>query len=283
MVKISAIQLTAKPNVADNLQTISAQLKKITLDEQGQDIEHLVVLPECCLFFGANDKEQLKIAHENKIALTAVANQFESKLQVALSELARQYQVYLVAGTIPLLTSKEHKFTNSSCIFSPKGEVLGRYDKIHLFDVNVKDNQKSYCESRYAQAGTKPCLVHTPIASIGLSICFDLRFPSLYQTLNKLGADIITVPSAFTRITGKAHWQTLLQARAIENQVYIVAAGQEGVHANGRETWGHSMIISPWGEVITCLEHGEGYISANFLPEEINRIRASMPLNSPLF
>lgn len=279
MVKLSAIQLNAKPNVAENLQTISEQLEQITSAEK--DVEHLVVLPECCLFFGANDREQLNQANENKIAINA--DKFESKLQLALSELAKKYQVYLVAGTIPLACNKEEKFNNASCIFSPKGELLGRYDKIHLFDVNVEDNEKSYCESRYAQAGSKPCMVKTPIANIGLSVCFDVRFPMLYQTLNKLGANIITVPSAFTRVTGKAHWQTLLQARAIENQVYIIAAGQEGIHANGRETWGHSMIISPWGEVLACLEQGEGHISANFSPEEILRVRASMPLNSPLF
>jgi predicted amidohydrolase len=279
MVKLSAIQLNAKPNVADNLQAIAVQLEQITSVEK--HVEHLVVLPECCLFFGANDREQLNQANENKI--TSDTEQFESKLQFALSELAKKYQVYLVAGTIPLATDEESKFTNSSCIFSPTGELLGRYDKIHLFDVNVEDNEKSYCESRFAQAGSKPCVVNTPIANIGLSVCFDVRFPMLYQTLNKLGANIITVPSAFTRVTGKAHWQTLLQARAIENQVYIIAAGQEGVHANGRETWGHSMIISPWGEVLACLEQGEGHISVNFLPEEISRVRASMPLNSPLF
>jgi len=124
--------------------------------------------------------------------------------------------------------------------------------------------------------------VKTPVANIGLTVCFDLRFPALYQTLNALGADIITVPSAFTRVTGKAHWQILLQARAIENQVYIVAAGQEGVHDNGRETWGHSMIISPWGEVLASLEQGEGHISTMFVPAEVKRIRTSMPLTSPL-
>ena len=120
------------------------------------------------------------------------------------------------------------------------------------------------------------------MANIGLSVCFDVRFPLLYQKLSELGADIITVPSAFTRVTGRAHWQTLLQARAIENQVYIVAAGQEGVHANGRETWGHSMIISPWGEILACLEQGEGIVTSDYIPLEIQRIRTSMPLKRAL-
>ncbi|MCW8833129.1 MAG: carbon-nitrogen hydrolase family protein [Colwellia sp.] len=278
-VKLSAIQLNAKPNVEENLKAISRQLALITAKDNGD--EHLVVLPECCLFFGANDKAQLQLAKNSQQSQKG----FSSTLQLALSQLAQQYSVYLVAGTIPLLSLEESlndKFSNASCVFNPEGEMLACYNKIHLFDVNVEDNEKSYFESRYTQAGNEPCVVKTPLANIGLSVCFDVRFPTLYQTLTALGADIITVPSAFTRVTGKAHWQTLLQARAIENQVYIIAAGQEGVHENGRETWGHSMIISPWGEILACLEQGEGFISSDFLPEEISRIRASMPLNSPL-
>jgi len=277
-VKLSAIQLNAKPNVAENIQAIAKQLAQLTANYCND--EHIVVLPECCLFFGAADKAQLQLAKDSK----QLKNGFVSILQQELSKLAKKYRVYLVAGTIPLLSNESetaaqcNKFTNSSCVFSPSGEILGRYDKIHLFDVNVQDNAKNYCESRYTQAGSKPCLVNTPMANIGLTVCFDIRFPALYQTLNMLGADIITVPSAFTRVTGKAHWQTLLQARAIENQVYIIAAGQEGVHENGRETWGHSMIISPWGEILACLEEGEGLISSDFNPEEIKRIRAIIPL-----
>ncbi len=293
-IKLSAMQLNAKPNIEENIQAIARQLALLTADNCSD--EHLVVLPECCLFFGASDQAQLQLAKDS----VQSKNGFISTLQLALSKLAKEYRVYLVAGTIPLLSSKSssknssknknesktaeqgNKFTNTSCVFSPSGEILGRYDKIHLFDVSVEDNAKNYCESRYTQAGSKPCLVNTPLANIGLTVCFDIRFPALYQTLNALGAEIITVPSAFTRVTGKAHWQTLLQARAIENQVYIVAAGQEGVHENGRETWGHSMIISPWGEILACLEEGEGVISSDFNPQEIKRIRASMPLKHAL-
>jgi predicted amidohydrolase len=203
-------------------------------------------------------------------------------LLVALSELAQRFAVFLVAGTVPLLTSQGNKFTNSSCMFNPQGELLERYDKIHLFDVAVSDNTQQYCESRYAQAGNKVSAINAEFATIGLSVCFDLRFPVLFNQLTKKGADIITLPSAFTRVTGKAHWQTLLQARAIENQVYIIAANQEGVHENGRETWGHSMIVSPWGEILACLPEKEGYISVDYQPNEVQRIRQSMPLNSPL-
>ncbi len=286
MIKLSAIQLNSKANVENNLRVIEQQLEKLTqapasnrdinrsLDVNRNSVEHIVVLPECCLFFGANDKAQLSLAAQSH------AN---NCLQMALSTLAQQFNVTLIGGTIPILTGDENKFTNSSCAFNSSGKLVGRYDKIHLFDVNIEDKEKSYCESRFTQAGENLCLVKTSYAStpsinIGLTVCFDVRFPMLYQKLTALGADIITVPSAFTRVTGKAHWQTLLQARAIENQVYIIAAGQEGVHENGRETWGHSMIISPWGEVLTCLEQGEGIISSDFIPQEIKRIRTSMPL-----
>lgn len=269
MVKLSAIQLNAKANVEHNLNVIAKLLTKLTCDFSDDNVEHLVVLPECCLFFGANDKAQLQLAAKS---------QANNELQLALSNLAKQYKVTLIAGTIPVLTDKGEKFTNSSCAFSSDGELIGRYDKIHLFDVNVEDNSKNYCESRFTQAGKSPSVVTTPYARVGLTVCFDVRFPLLYQTLTTMGADIITVPSAFTRVTGKAHWQTLLQARAIENQVYIIAAGQEGIHENGRETWGHSMIISPWGEILACLEQGEGIITSDFIPQEIIRIRTSMPL-----
>ena len=275
MIKLSAIQLNAKANVEHNLRFIAQQLEKLTTapvsagDLNNDSIEHIVVVPECCLFFGANDTAQLSLAKQSH------AN---NDLQIALSALAKQFNVTFIGGTIPMLTDDGHKFTNSSCAFNSSGKLIGRYDKIHLFDVSVEDNEKNYCESRFTQAGKSPCIVKTPFANIGLTVCFDIRFPILFQKLTAMGADIITVPSAFTRVTGKAHWQTLLQARAIENQVYIIAAAQEGVHENGRETWGHSMIISPWGDILACLEAGEGIISSDYLPQEIKRIRTSMPL-----
>jgi predicted amidohydrolase len=275
MIKLCAVQLNSKANVAHNLRVIDEQIDKLVdrqntyPNETSVKIEHIVVLPECCLFFGANDKAQLSLAEQSDK---------NNALQKTLGELAKKYNVTLVGGTIPVLTSDGEKFTNTSYAFNGKGEEIGRYDKIHLFDVNVEDNEKNYCESRFTQAGKSHSLVKTPFANIGLTVCFDVRFPMLFQKLTAMGADIITVPSAFTRVTGEAHWQTLLQARAIENQVYIIAAGQEGVHENGRETWGHSMIISPWGEVLTCLEEGEGIISCDYIPQEIKRIRASMPL-----
>jgi predicted amidohydrolase len=281
MVKLSAIQLNSTPNVEQNLRAIAKQLAKLTQTPNNTDIDHIVVLPECCLFFGATDQAQLLLAQQSK-SNSKGNSKGNNELQLSLSQLAKQYKVTLIGGSIPIITEGGYKFTNTSCAFNSLGELITRYDKIHLFDVNVEDNEKTYYESRYTQAGTKVCIAKTPSATIGLSVCFDIRFPSLYQKLSELGADIITVPSAFTRVTGKVHWQTLLQARAIENQVYIIAAGQEGVHANGRETWGHSMIISPWGEILACLDQGEGIITSDFIPLEIQRIRTSMPLKHAL-
>lgn len=267
MLKLSAIQLCSAPNVAENLISIENQLS--VLIERDKKCKHIVTLPECCLFFGGKETQQLNLAQQN-----------DSKeyLTQSLARLAKQYQITLVAGTIPVLAPCGNKFYNSSCVFSPKGEILGQYNKIHLFDVTVDDNKNSYLESRYTQAGESITVVQTPETNIGLTVCFDIRFPSLFQELRLQGADIITVPSAFTCVTGKAHWQALLQARAIENQVYIVAPAQEGIHKNGRETWGHSMIISPWGEILCCLEQGEGIITTDFKQTELTTIRKNMPI-----
>ncbi|GLX77852.1 amidohydrolase [Thalassotalea insulae] len=264
MARLSAIQLTSVPDVEQNLRAIEQQLANL---EPCQD--HIVVLPECCLFFGGRDKEQLMLAQETYST---------QRLIRALAKLAHTYQITLVAGSIPLYQQETNKFTNSCCVFSPSGEQLAQYNKIHLFDVEVQDNEKHYLESRFTQAGQQLKTVVTAGVTLGLTICYDLRFPELYRALAQLGAQIITVPSAFTKVTGQAHWQTLLRARAIENQVYIVAAGQTGTHRNGRETWGHSMIIDPWGEIMTSLESGQGSISAEFDLEQLAQVRQAIPV-----
>ena len=275
MVRLSAIQLCSVPNVEQNLAKISRELTALCTDviagdPVDNDDEHIVVLPECCLFFGGKDAEQLSLARKSC---------GDNSLINILSALARQFKITLVAGTVPLLSDCGEKFTNSSCVFSAQGELIGQYDKIHLFDVNVNDNANNYLESKYTQAGESVTLVKPQKVNIGLSVCYDVRFPLLYRQLTTQGATVITVPSAFTRVTGSAHWQTLLQSRAIENQLYIIAAAQEGIHVNGRETWGHSMIISPWGNILACQDKGEGYITSLYLQEDINRVRAAMPVH----
>lgn len=275
MVKLTALQLHSVPDVGENFRIIDRHLESL-IEQSAADDEHIVVLPECCLFFGGKDQQQLALAKESD--QLAYQNLFVSTLQEQLSRLAKRYQVYLIAGSIPLLSSTTDKFTNTCCVFSPEGDLLTQYDKIHLFDVNVQDSEKQYRESRYTESGSEIITTTAAGINVGLSICYDLRFPELYRRLTVLGADIITVPSAFTAVTGKAHWQALLQARAIENQVYIIAAGQQGVHENGRETWGHSMIISPWGEILACLEEGVGSISVEFSRQALENVRKAIPV-----
>ncbi len=269
MVRLSAIQLCSSPLVDENLNKIEHFIKQLVIADDEQSSSHFIVLPECCLCFGGPEIEQLNLAKTNVDS---------HHLTLSLAGLAKRYGVTLIAGTIPLLAAGGNKFTNSSCVFSPTGELISRYDKIHLFDVQVTNSEQPYYESRYTQAGHSVCLAQSAELTLGLSVCYDVRFAELYRQLRYLGADVITVPSAFTRVTGQAHWQALLQARAIENQVYIIAAGQEGVHVNGRETWGHSMIISPWGEILACREVGEGVISAQYHQQEIKRVRQAMPV-----
>ncbi|WOH35882.1 carbon-nitrogen hydrolase family protein [Thalassotalea fonticola] len=264
MARLSAIQLQSVPDVVANL----ANIKK-TLSSLPESDEHLVVLPEACLYFGGQDGKQIEFAEP-------LGNGF---MQQQLAQLATQFNVYLLAGTIPIQSQQEDKFTASSLLFSPEGELLNDYQKIHLFDVDVADNEKSYRESKLTQGGEKLSLSSLPSFNLGMTVCYDLRFPELFRALTIAGADVICVPSAFTKVTGKAHWQPLLQARAIENQVYIVAADQEGVHLNGRQTYGHSMIINPWGEIIAMQADGAGYVSAEFDRQLINKIRADIPVS----
>jgi deaminated glutathione amidase len=265
MVRLSAIQLNSVPDVETNLATIRRLVAQLPPAEQ-----HVVLLPECCLYFGSKDEQQLSLAKET----------LENKrLQHLLAQLALDFNITLVAGTIPVLAENGTKFYNRSCVFNPDGSLVSYYDKIHLFDVQVNDGEKNYCESNTTQAGQVCEVVDLPLAKLGLSVCYDLRFAELYRHLTTQGAEIITVPSAFTQVTGKAHWQTLLQARAIENQVYIIAAAQQGQHQNGRQTWGHSMIINPWGEILACHQLGEGFASAEVELSDLHAIRANMPVS----
>lgn len=271
MVKLSAIQLCSSPNVEKNLVEISRILEKHYLENTDLKAStHIVVLPECCLYFGGEDKAQLSLAKQQAS---------DNELIKSLAKLATTFGIYLVAGTIPLLSEDTNKFTNSSLVFSPQGKQISRYDKIHLFDVEVADNEKSYQESRYAKAGTQIQTVRINDFILGQTVCYDLRFPELFRSLRQQGADIIVVPSAFTQVTGKAHWQPLLQSRAIENQVYIIAAGQSGTHENGRITYGHSMIINPWGEIEAYLSSDSGMITQEFSYEKLADVRTAMPVH----
>ena len=211
------------------------------------------------------------------------------RIQDFLSEQARVNNLIIVGGTIPLISRPgkirgdddyfvaDNKVRPASLVFDASGQQLARYDKIHLFDVVVADKQASYSESRSYEAGEEIVAVDTEIGRLGLSVCYDIRFPELYRELFSRESDIVTVPAAFTSVTGEAHWKPLLRARAIENQCYIVAAGQGGKHNEKRETWGHSMIIDPWGTVLDEIDKGEGIAIGELDLEFLQSVRKRMP------
>ena len=202
----------------------------------------------------------------------------QGRLRSQMSAWAKTNGVYLIGGTIPVLEPEENKVYPRCYFYSDQGEELGFYDKIHLFDVDIDDDQGRYRESDMFLSGDEIKVFPTPYGNVGLTVCYDLRFPYLYDRLRKAGADIISVVAAFTATTGKAHWQALLQARAIEQQCYVLASNQWGQHDEKRQTFGHSMVISPWGEVLDQLPTGQGIASAEIDLAEVQRIRSIMPI-----
>jgi deaminated glutathione amidase len=218
----------------------------------------------------------------------------ENSIQGFLSTQARQHQLILVGGTIPLISRparlasaddlliQDGRVRASCLVYDSQGDQIARYDKIHLFDVMVNDQQSQYSESRSYEAGDEIVSVDTPAGHLGLSVCYDMRFPELYRELFRRGAEIVTVPAAFTKVTGEAHWEVILRARAIENQCYVIAAGQGGKHSASRETWGQSMIIDPWGKVLSQIATGEGMAIAEIDLNYLREIRERMPIKEHL-
>ncbi|MDN4501951.1 carbon-nitrogen hydrolase family protein [Alteromonadaceae bacterium BrNp21-10] len=263
MANIAALQMCSSTDVQGNLDRVEHYLKQLVLTQP-----MLVVLPECFVCFGGADKALLNITESRG----------QGPIQTRLANMAAQYGVWLVAGTIPLWNQQQDKFTASCLIFNAHGEVVSEYQKIHLFDVNVADNTGRYHESKYTQAGQQVVVFDSPFGRVGVAVCYDLRFPTLFQAMQDI--DVIALPSAFTYATGKAHWQPLLQARSIEKQCYVVAANQSGEHENGRCTYGHSQIWSPWGELLAEKPQGEGVISAIVDPQYLAQIRQNMPIRA---
>ncbi|WP_434927959.1 carbon-nitrogen hydrolase family protein [Shewanella sp. HL-SH4] len=263
--QISLLQCQSSRDVQANLAFINAQLN--LLPRQPSQPQ-LVVLPECSLLFGGHESQQLQYAGTDD----------NGELKQALADLAQKHQVYMVAGTIPM-RADDHRVYSRSYLFNDSGETLGSYDKLHLFDVEVADGTKTYRESDTFHPGSRITVVDTPFGKVGLAICYDIRFPDVFRALRLAGADIIALPSAFTKVTGAAHWQVLLQARAIETQCYLLGAGQWGQHNEGsRETWGHSMIVDPWGKVIAELPEGLGWVQAEIDLKQVTEIRQQMPV-----
>ena len=260
MTELVAVQMVSSPNVDDNLAVVENAIKQ-------QKAGSLIVLPECFACFGAADK-----------ALLGISEKFaDGPIQSALARLSKHYGVWIVAGTMPLKTSVSGKYTASSLVFDDQGDCVAEYQKIHLFDVQVEDETGSYLESKYTQAGKELMVIDSPFGKLGLAVCYDIRFPGMFQAMQQI--DVLALPSAFTRTTGAAHWNALIQARAIEKQCYLIAANQGGVHENRRETYGHSSIVSPWGAILDSKYSGVGTVSAHFDEQELIKIRRSMPVH----
>lgn len=263
---LTAIQLSSRKQPQQNLARVQQLLQQLPPQRP-----QLVVLPEAFSCFGAGDRAQLEMAEVDG----------EGPVQTALSNLARQHQITLIAGTIPLQGSGADagkRFAAASLAYGPDGERLARYDKIHLFDVDVADNTQTYRESKWTQPGQSIVTIDCGFAVVGMAVCYDVRFPELFKALREAGADIIVLPSAFTQVTGRAHWHTLVRSRAIEQQVYMVAPGQVGEHENGRRTYGHSVIVNAWGEIIAEQADAEGVISASYDHDAVQKIRQQMPV-----
>lgn len=261
--RVSTIQMISGPDVSINL----IQAKNL-IEQAAKDGAELVVLPEYFCLIGNTDQEKLEIAEPHG----------QGPIQSFLSEVSKQNQIYLVAGTIPLKGNQIAKARNSVLVFNPQGQNICRYDKIHLFKFD--NGKEAYDESKVLEPGQKTQSFELISRDgnrwkIGLSVCYDLRFAELYQQLQ---ADLILVPAAFTFTTGKAHWETLLKARAIENLAYVVASAQGGEHPNGRKTFGHSMLINPWGEVLNSLELGIAVCTADLDFDLIQAKRSQLPV-----
>ncbi|GIN98990.1 nitrilase [Siminovitchia terrae] len=257
--KVAVIQLNSKSDKQNNLQTIS-----ILINQAAQGGAELVSLPEYCNFLGEDSE---KINHAEHIP--------EDETTILLSNLAKRHQLFIHVGSI-VEKYNEEKSYNTSFVIDPSGKLLNKYRKIHLFDIGIK-GLPSYKESNTIQSGENPGMVQLPFGKAGLSICYDLRFPELYRNYALHGARILFIPAAFTRYTGMLHWEALLRARAIENQCYVIAAGQFGSYLPGKESYGNSMIIDPWGTVIARASEKEGVIIADIHENIVHAARESIP------
>ncbi len=262
--KIAALQMVSTPRVDENLATA-----RRLIASAARDGAKLVGLPEYFCFMGANDRDKLAIAEAAG----------DGPIQRALSDAAREYNVWVMGGTLAIRGDKADRVLNANCVYAPDGSLAARYDKMHLF--RYDNGRESYDEGRVLDAGSEPASFDAGELRVGLSVCYDLRFPELYRRVTfaegKKPCDLLAVPAAFTYTTGRAHWELLLRARAVENQCYVIAPAQGGTHETGRRTWGHSMIVDPWGEVLNVLPEGEGVVMAELDTARIASVRTQLP------
>jgi len=258
IIKVAAIQMASGPNVSANLSE-AERLIEIAVNQGAK----LIVLPEYFAIMGLKDTDKIKVREEEG----------HGQIQDFLSKTAKKHKIWLIGGSVPLACTSPKKVRNSCLVYDDKGKQVARYDKIHLFGLDL--GNEHYHEETTIEPGNAIKVVDTPFGKIGLSICYDLRFPELYRAMGEV--NIIVVPSAFTDTTGKAHWETLIRARAIENLCYVVAPAQGGYHISGRETHGNSMIVDPWGVVLDRLPRGSGVVMATMNPKYQESLRNSLP------
>lgn len=259
---VAAIQMTSSHVVADNLAAAAGLLREAK--DLGSEI---ACLPENFSFIGLHDADKVQVAEADG----------EGPVQSFLSQTARKLKMWILGGTIVIRGDGAVRVANSSLLIDAAGKRVARYDKIHLFDVTIPGRDEQYRESTHVAAGREPVIADTPVGRLGLSVCYDMRFPELYRELVSQGAEWLAMPAAFTVPTGRAHWETLLRARAIENLCYVVAPAQSGTHSSGRETYGDSLIVDYWGQVLSRLAKGTGVITADIDLAKEAETRARFP------
>ncbi|MBY4696011.1 carbon-nitrogen hydrolase family protein [Burkholderia latens] len=256
--RVAALQMVSTPDVARNL----AEAGRLIAEAAG-DGAQLVLLPEYFCFMGHRDTDKLALAEPYR----------DGPIQRFLADAAQRHGIWVIGGTLPLKAPEPDRVLNTTLVFDPSGREAARYDKIHLF--NFEKGDESFDEARTIRAGNTVVAFDAPFGKVGLSVCYDLRFPELYRRMGDCA--LIVVPSAFTYTTGRAHWEMLLRARAVENQCYVLAAAQGGKHENGRRTWGHSMLIDPWGEIVAVHDEGASVVIGALDPQRIADVRQSLP------
>ena len=258
--KIAALQMVSTTSVEQNCAT-AAHL----IAQAARAGAELVALPEYFCVMGRSERDKLAVAETPG----------DGPIQSMLSDAAREHRVWVIGGTLPLRSPDPQRVLNSNGVYAPDGTQAARYDKIHLF--RYDNGRERYDEGASILGGNVPTALQAGALRVGLSVCYDLRFPELYRELMHPPCDLLSVPAAFTYTTGMAHWELLLRARAVENQCYVIAAAQGGTHENGRRTWGHSMVIDPWGQVLAVQPEGEGVVLAELDLERIAAVRTQLP------
>jgi deaminated glutathione amidase len=263
MNKCAAIQMASGPSVSSNL----LEAEKL-IAEAVKAGAKLVALPENFAMMGDREIDKIKIKEVDGTG----------PIQKFLSSTAKKYGIWLIGGTIPIAGDDENKVRAACVIYNELGERVARYDKMHLFDVNVPGTDEVYRESDSIESGDQMLVLDSPFGKLGIAVCYDLRFPEYFRKMVAQGMEILVIPSAFTDKTGSAHWEVLLRARAIENLCYVIAPNQGGFHLNGRKTYGHSMIIDPWGVVQDCYKTGAGFVTADIDLDKVGKVRSAFPV-----